>query len=281
MGLYQLQVFSNLVVIAAAAIIAIFCDFPMRNNQHLRELAIELKVRREEEHRRSKAPAPHSAKQRSINVDQRSINGDQRSIKGDQRSINGDQSGLAVVKPAPAIAASRPVRPPTSKPVIARKDWGSILSQTAPPSQHQLPSGFHDLQALDKLIESRLPVSGLVVSISVGSGGALPESVIRLVHSLIGPDDFAARQGNDEFVLVYPKERSAAARRRLTQVAQQLWDFQLGSLGALQIRFSWGGVEVSAEPIDKAIAAATERMQENKNVGKSPVGPQISVAAAY
>jgi hypothetical protein len=267
MGLYQLQVVSSLVLIAAAAIIAIFCDFLMRNNQQLRELAIELKVRREEEHGRSKAPAPHSAKQRSITVD--------------RRSINGDQSRLAVMKPAAPIAASRPVRPSTSKPVIARKDWGSILGQAAPPSQHQLPSGFHDRQALDKLLESRLPVSGLVVSISVGSGGALPESVIRLVHSLIGPDDFAARRGNDEFVLVYPKERSAAARRRLTEVAQQLWDFQLGSLGALQIRFSWGGVEVSAEPIDKAIAAATERMQETRHVGKSPVGRQISVTAAY
>jgi hypothetical protein len=264
MGIYQLQVISSLAVIAGAAIIAIFCDFLMRNNQQLRELAIEL------EHRRSDAPAPHSAKRRSSTVDRRPIN-------VDQRSINVDQSRLAAMKPGAPITAS--------KPMIARKDWGSILSHPArrtdaPTPQHQLPSGFHDRQELDKLIESRLPVSGLVVSISVGSGGALPESVIGLVHSLIGPDDFAAHRGDDEFVLLYPKERSAAARRRLSLVAQQLWDFQLGSLGAIKVRFNWGGVEVSAEPIDKAIAAAIERMQETKQARKSPGERPISAAAA-
>ncbi len=266
MGLYQLQVISSLVLIAAAAIIALFCDFLIRHNQQLRELAIEFKVR-EEENSRSQPPAPRSAKQRSMTAD--------------RRSINGGQGKLAVMKPGPGIATPRPVRPPVSKPVVARKDWGSILGHATPSPQQQLPSGFHDQHALDKLIESRLPVSGLVVSISVGSGSALPESVIRLVYSLIGPDDFAARWGEDEFVLLYPKERTAEARRRLSLVAQQLWDFQLGSLGALQIRFNWGAVEVCAEPIDKAIAAAIERIEETKQGRKSPVERPISVAAAF
>jgi GGDEF domain-containing protein len=92
----------------------------------------------------------------------------------------------------------------------------------------------------------------------------LPESVGKLVQSLIGPNDFAAQSSEDEFLLIYPQERGASAQRRLAQIAQQLWEFQLHSLGSLQILFSWGGVEVRSESIEKAIASASERMKETK-----------------
>jgi len=107
-----------------------------------------------------------------------------------------------------------------------------------------------------------------VVSIGVNASrkpdGTLPESVHNLVQSLIGPHDFAAQSGDDEFLLIYPRERGASAQRRLSQIAQQLWDFQLRSLGSFQILFSWGGVEVRSESIEEAIASASERMQETK-----------------
>lgn len=64
--------------------------------------------------------------------------------------------------------------------------------------------------------------------------------------------------------MIYPQERGASAQRRLSQIAQQLWDFQLRSLGTFQILFSWGGVEVRSESIEEAIASASERMQETK-----------------
>jgi len=64
--------------------------------------------------------------------------------------------------------------------------------------------------------------------------------------------------------LIYPQERGASAQRRLNQVAQQLWDFQLRSLGSFQILFSWGGVEVRSESIQEAIASASERMQGDR-----------------
>jgi hypothetical protein len=166
----------------------------------------------------------------------------------------------------------------------AKKDWGSLLSRNAQgiktlpastmpePSTPALPAGFqtgfHDGFVLNKLVQSHQPITGLVVSIGVNAAGKsnrkLPESVAKLVESLIGPEDFAAQSGEDEFLLIFPRERGASAQRRLTQIAEQLWDFQLRSLGSFQILFSWGGVEVRAESIEEAIASASERMQETK-----------------
>ncbi len=165
---------------------------------------------------------------------------------------------------------------------IIRKDWGSLLSRNAqgikpvPAAASSLPAGFHadfeDGFVLSKLVQGRQPVTGLVVSIGVNaplkSDGKLPEGVLKLVESLIGPNDFAAQSGEDEFLLIYPQERGASAQRRLSQIAQQLWDFQLRSLGSFEILFSWGGVEVSSESIDEAIASASERMQETKRSRK-------------
>ncbi len=130
------------------------------------------------------------------------------------------------------------------------------------------PAGFQDGYVLTRLVESREPVSGLVVSIGASTAQdtnrSLPANVRALIHSLIGPNDFAAQSGKDEFLLIYPGERGASAQRRLSLIAEQLWDFQLRSMGALTILFSWGGVEVRSETIDEAIASATERMQETR-----------------
>src|SRR5579883_2297553 len=61
-GAYQLQIFTSLVVILGAAFVALICDFLKGNNEQLRELTIELKVRREEEQRRSQTMLPHAMK---------------------------------------------------------------------------------------------------------------------------------------------------------------------------------------------------------------------------
>lgn len=175
-------------------------------------------------------------------------------------------------------------RQEAAKPAIsnsaAKNDWGALLSRNAHASkidkvavsahaaETSLPAGFQDGFVLNNLVQNRQPVSGLVVSIGVNaarkSDGTFPESVHNLVQSLIGANDFAAQSGDDEFLLIYPEERGAPAQRRLSQIAQQLWDFQLRSLGTFQILFSWGGVEVRSESIEEAIASASERMQETK-----------------
>jgi len=178
------------------------------------------------------------------------------------------------------------------KPSAASRDWGSLLngrhqtstgepknqkSKFAPAASNAseqrlaelgLPVGLQDGFVLSRLVESRQPVSGLVVSIGAGASQdanrPLPADVRALIQSLLGPNDFAAQSGADEFLLIYPGERGASAQRRLGQIAEQLWDFQLRSMGSLSILFSWGGVEVRSESIDEAIASATERMQETR-----------------
>jgi len=181
-----------------------------------------------------------------------------------------------------AVVPQETVQPAAAK---AKKDWGSLLSRNAqglklapvtvdddrlaaPSLPVGLLAGFHDGQVLNQLVQSRQPVTGLVVSIGVNASRKpdrkMPESVLKLIQSLIGPNDFATQSGEDEFLLIYPRERGASAQRRLNQIAQQLWDFQLRSLGSFHILFSWGGVEVRSESIEEAIAAASERMQETK-----------------
>jgi hypothetical protein len=309
LGQYQLQIFVSLVVILAAAFVALICDFLKGNNEQLRELTIELKVRREEEQKRAHlftprvaerverpkveqaaaaAPALAAPKQRSAEAREK-----KRAVNSDALAAMERGAALAGCGGRPGSAA--PAAPGTeNKPKVAKKDWGSLLSRNATPkapmppttedllaavvaatdsasaqaSEPSLPAGFQDGFVLTKLVQSRQPVSGLVVSIGVNAArkadGTLPESVTKLVESLIGSNDFAAQSGEDEFLLIYPQERGASAQRRLSQIAQQLWDFQLRSLGSFQILFSWGGVEVRSEAIEEAIASASERMQETK-----------------
>jgi|HubBroStandDraft_6_1064221.scaffolds.fasta_scaffold414049_2 hypothetical protein len=127
-----------------------------------------------------------------------------------------------------------------------------------------LPSGFHDGEVLTRLVKQRHPVSGLVVSIAVSGGGSQTGHVPLLIQSLMGPHDFAAQSGEEEFLLIFPAERGGSAQRRLCEVAQELWDFQLNSRKTCSILFSWGGVEVSGESIDDAIESANERMEETR-----------------
>src|ERR1700679_3701150 len=60
LGKYQLQIFVSLVVILGAAFVALICDLLKGNNEQLRELTIELKVRREEENKRFQMLTPHT-----------------------------------------------------------------------------------------------------------------------------------------------------------------------------------------------------------------------------
>ncbi len=147
------------------------------------------------------------------------------------------------------------------------RDWNALLAArrvAAPAAGATLPAGFHDGYVLTRLVQNRQPVSGLVVSIGVTTGSVVPDNVRSMVQSLIGPADFAAQSSPEEFLLIYPGESGASAQRRLSEIAQRLWDFQLRSAGSFSILFSWGGVEVRSESLDEAIASATERMEETR-----------------
>jgi hypothetical protein len=284
LGQYQLQIFVSLLVILTAAFVALICDFLKGNNERLRELTIELKVRREEEQRyahtlsaRIAAPverAPSAVEspapaQLDAQPEKRSNSAVARSAAAPQRRASAE--ALAAMErgarlagaPRPAAPGPPPMpAPPVSvveKPAAAREDWGAPL---------EIPAGFHEGQVLNGLIQKHPPITGLVVSIGVttssNTGAVVPEPVTALVRSLIGPDDFACPAGQDEFLLIYPRLNGAAAQRQLSHVARQLWDFQLRTLGTTSILFSWGGVEVASESLDEAVASASERMQQTR-----------------
>jgi hypothetical protein len=354
LGQYQMQIVLSVVVILGAALVALVCDLLKGNNEQLRELAIELKVRREEENRRFQMLAPHAfaapagamapllAPAAAARIEEpvvapvtkRPERREKRALapealaaiqRGEQLAASPrprrsqDRVSAAEKIFAPQVLASasasedEPVKvapvevieaapAPTlvKKSAGASRDWGSLLnarrhsgmadhgqpsilmaatSSGAPTSSEPnfeaaLPAGFQDGFVLTRLVENRQPVSGLVVSIGAGTSQdtnrPLPADVRALIQSLIGPNDFAAQSGKDEFLLIYPGERGASAQRRLSQIAERLWDFQLRSMGSLSILFSWGGVEVRSESINEAIASATERMQETRR-GRSRV----------
>ncbi len=342
-GAYQLQIFTSLVVILGAAFVALICDFLKGNNEQLRELAIELKVRREEEQRRTQTMTAHPAntaraavetpqtppavaathekiesrlprpmavpgeRKRTASADAiaamergAAMAGARRSKPAEDRVVESPAGNKPeprmemAAEPAPVIdvtpePAPRPAAAPAGAP-SGKKDWNSLLTRRAEPkpavevqtdlidavaaatinqrNHENFPAGFQDGFVLSQLVQSRKPVSGLVVSVGVSAprnqDGSLPEQVRTVIQSLIGPDDFACQSSEEEFLLIYPGERGASAQRRLSQIAQQLWDFQLRSLGKFSILFSWGGVEVRSESIEEAIASANERMQETR-----------------
>jgi hypothetical protein len=300
MELGHLQLFVSLTLMVVTALIALAFDFFKRNNEQLRELTVELRVRREEEQRRLQptvkrpepvapvleppqavvAPPPPpplaAPKERTVSDKPRSerkrtVNAEALAAmeRGALLASTGGRPKAPVDSIPVQVEVAQPPAPVVATPSSARKDWGSILSRkpqvTAPA---MLPLGFQDGYVLNKLVQAHQPISGLVVSIGVNASrnadGTLPEAVHQVVQSLIGPNDFAAQSSEDEFLLIYPQEKGASAQRRLSRIAQQLWDFQLRSLGTFQILFSWGGVEVSSESIDEAIASASGRMQETK-----------------
>ena len=124
-------------------------------------------------------------------------------------------------------------------------------------------------------------VSGLVVSIGVIGGGRIPDNVLNFVRGLGGTAEAAYRLSDDEFSLVWHGERGAPAQQRLARISQELWDFQLGSLGALSVLFSWGGVEVENEPVEEALALASMRMQETRRGRMALMTREFRAASAY
>lgn len=295
LGQYQIQIFLSLVVILGAAFVALICDLLKGNNEQLRELAIELKVRREEEDKRHQmfsprmipalatagvtVPAPASSLRSEAPVRGREER--KRVIAPEALAAmqRGAQLALAP-KPRQATEVSEPAPAPVEAPCASR-DWSSLLStpRPAPPPRRKskktlepvvagLPSGFQHVSVLARLRESRQPVTGLVVSIGAtglqSNDGALEDSIRLLIQSFLGANDFATQSSKEEFLLICPGEQGASAQRKLSEIAEQLWDFQLRSMGALSVIFSWGGVEVRNEKLDEAIASATERMEETR-----------------
>jgi hypothetical protein len=148
------------------------------------------------------------------------------------------------------------------------------------PRSLEIPTGLHEASALDPLIQAGVPFSGVAVVIGINDAAALHEKLAanstdstgalnRMIQSMLRPEDFACQSSEEEFVLLYPAESGPSAQRRLFQVSEKLWDFQLRSLGHLSVMFSWGGLEVQNEKLGNAVESARERMQQTRRNRKS------------
>ncbi len=170
---------------------------------------------------------------------------------------------------AEALESESPVR----SNVVAMPGSGMKAAEPQQPavaSELVVPGGYHEPQALARLMEEHTPYRGLAMVVSLvdyvrllaDQGKPAMEqwmgSISRLVVSMTREQDFACRIAEDEFVLLFVKETGAAAKRRIQLVSERLWDFQLRSLGSVSLIFSWG----AAESVDQSLAQAVERARE-------------------
>ncbi|HEV2690169.1 MAG TPA: hypothetical protein VGV35_16540 [Bryobacteraceae bacterium] len=139
-----------------------------------------------------------------------------------------------------------------------------------------VPAGMHDESDLARLLGINKPFTGLVVSIGISEDdGRVPsnQDLVRsaeiYVGSILGESDFGCRTANDQFLMICAGQQGADAQRRLSNIAERLWDYQLRGMGAFPTLFSWGGVDVVNEPLSEAVASATERMFQTKRSRKT------------
>lgn len=153
-----------------------------------------------------------------------------------------------------------------------------LIQGSGPSSKLDLhvPAGMYAVTALDELTQDRKLFTGLVISIALNEiaanqghvGGNRNEDLMQAIEGfiteLLREDDFGCRLNDDEFVLICPGSYGAEAQRRLRQVSERLWDFQLRTLGKISILFSIGGMDVQRESLADAIAFARDRMGQTR-----------------
>ncbi len=192
---------------------------------------------------------------------------------------------------APARLYAPPVPAPPAASISTSPAAAAVAVALAPvpevePAQEYLevPAGLHDGVVLQSLIELGLSFNGVAVAIGINDYPSLKEKLAansgadslsalnRMVQSMLRPQDFACQFTEDEYILLYPGESGSSAQRRLFQVSEKLWDFQLRSLGHLSVMFSWGGLEVQNERLQEAVASARERMYQTRRNRKPGAG---------
>jgi hypothetical protein len=204
-------------------------------------------------------------------------------VEADDAPAPGNPAGPAEVEPAPefeevavlSAAEGTPAVEPAPEPEASPVPEAAAEAAPQVPAIDELaiPPGLHSGEELSPVIESAAPFSGVVVAIGINDIEAvkartpapdLSASLSNLIDSMLRDRDSACRSAEDEFILLFPAESGTSAQRRLYQVSEKLWDYQLRSLGSHSVVFSWGGLEVQREPVAEAVASARERMVQTK-----------------
>lgn len=167
------------------------------------------------------------------------------------------------------------VTPPPVTEIVGKKDWSRILGSdpvplealTARQKVHytELPAGFHDVSVLREVAESGAAVTGIVLAIGVESSEPSSRSIVgTFVRSLVQGNDFGCQTDLDEYVLICPPDSRPSSQRKLGAIAEKLWDFQLSSMGTLDLQFSWGGFEARRASVTEAVNGALDQMRETR-----------------
>ncbi len=145
-----------------------------------------------------------------------------------------------------------------------------------------LPTGIQDMATYRRLLEMPNPMSGIVITISMNdysrlasmvSANELPGllgSVETLMGSMVRDGDFGVKVSDEQWVFVYRIDSQGFSQRRVAGLSEKLWDFQLRHLGLSNLSFSWAAVNVNAERLQDAVAAAIERMESSRRGSKKP-----------
>jgi len=144
------------------------------------------------------------------------------------------------------------------------------------PANIPTPQGLIDEVTLRRILSIGKPFTGVVAVIAVNDqesdrrSESQREFVCSFIAGLLDEHEFACRTGREEFLLVCPGVLGGEGQRRLNEIAERLWEFQLRGIGTRAIKFSWGGVEVYNQPLAEAIASAAERMHQTQRV-RNPI----------
>ena len=145
-------------------------------------------------------------------------------------------------------------------------DTPTPAQKFTPVDSLSIPTGLSDKALLQPLLETDQPFIGLVVLVGIDNRRARRQEhpAESFIEALLGPADFACWNSDDEILIICPGLRGAEAQRRLNEISERLWNFQLRGQGSFSVLFSWGGIGAVNEPLSAAIASATERMQQTK-----------------
>jgi endonuclease/exonuclease/phosphatase (EEP) superfamily protein YafD len=90
-----------------------------------------------------------------------------------------------------------------------------------------------------------------------------------MIASLLDASDFAAPLATGEYILIFPGQQGPAAKHRMREISQHLWDLQMQSLLQHGVSFQWGGLEVADQDFQDAVRMSQER-RESRGERKLP-----------
>jgi hypothetical protein len=271
MSAYQIPILIALVLIFGSSVVILISRYLKQHNEQLRRLSREFAAGRE-------------AEQKLLSLLAAQYQQVQTSLTSAREHAAGPQSLLPPAPdapPEPQRALSRAAAPaeqlqPEAPRVIAKKNWDTLISPRpgkaattpAPPLETATKNrsgGAPTGPGLERWIAGQQRFSGLVVSIGVDAPPHTDRRAIAAaIQLLLQPGEVGGSVADGEYVLLMPAERGASAQRRLSNIAQQLWDLQLGPLSESGVQYTWGGVEARDEVVEDAVAGASERMRETR-----------------